>query len=212
MTRTWPLYSDHRPIGYTYEAAVHCPDCAEARFGRNDDGFIAEDATDAEGNPVGAFFSWDVDHTDDRATGEHCDDCRAEIVAPWATDAEIEAAAVGYVTAVMWCGVVLAEDGETRSPDEMGLTASESMWTGARETVRDFLSDPAVLSAVRRSEPWRSDAGQIGHDLWLTRERHGSGFWDRGAGDAGDTLTAAAEAMGEGGLVVIDENGRADLD
>lgn len=36
-----------------------------------------------------------------------------------------------------------------------------------------------------------------GHDLWLTRNRHGAGFWDRGAGPAGDTLTEAAHALGE---------------
>ena len=49
------------PIAYT-EADYHCPDCAEARFGRcPDDGFIAcpDDPlgtahfTDFEGNPVG---------------------------------------------------------------------------------------------------------------------------------------------------------------
>lgn len=48
------------PIAYTYNADVHCEVCAEARFGRNDRGFIAEDAVDYEGNPVGAIFEWDV--------------------------------------------------------------------------------------------------------------------------------------------------------
>lgn len=32
---------------------------------------------------------------------------------------------------------------------------------------------------------------QAGHDLILTANRHGAGFWDRGLGDAGDTLTQA---------------------
>ena len=55
----------HDPIAYTYEADHHCPGCAEARFGRTDDGFIAgenEDgsvATDTEGNPVGVIAPWD---------------------------------------------------------------------------------------------------------------------------------------------------------
>lgn len=31
---------------------------------------------------------------------------------------------------------------------------------------------------------------QIGHDFWLTRCGHGSGFWDRGLGEVGDKLTA----------------------
>lgn len=43
------------------------------------------------------------------------------------------------------------------------------------------------------------DAGQVGHDLWLTRNGHGTGFWDNGRGyDRADavTLTAMAELMG----------------
>lgn len=40
-------------------------------------------------------------------------------------------------------------------------------------------------------------AGQFGHDLALTRNHHGAGFWDRGLGDAGDVLTDWAESLGE---------------
>ena len=42
-------------------------------------------------------------------------------------------------------------------------------------------------------ESWR---GQFGHDLALTRNGHGAGFWDRGLGEAGDVLTAWAESLG----------------
>lgn len=38
---------------------------------------------------------------------------------------------------------------------------------------------------------------QFGHDLALTRNGHGAGFWDRGLGVAGDVLTAWAESLGE---------------
>jgi len=44
------------------------------------------------------------------------------------------------------------------------------------------------------------DAAQIGHDLWLTRNGHGAGFWDRpkiyGADNA-RVLALMARAMGE---------------
>jgi hypothetical protein len=44
------------------------------------------------------------------------------------------------------------------------------------------------------------DPTQIGHDLWLTRNGHGAGFWDRpeiyGAENA-RILTLMAQAMGE---------------
>jgi hypothetical protein len=47
------------PIAYTYEADTHCAHCAEERFGRSERGFIAENAIDREGNPVGVIAPWD---------------------------------------------------------------------------------------------------------------------------------------------------------
>lgn len=44
------------------------------------------------------------------------------------------------------------------------------------------------------------DPAQAGHDFWLTRCRHGAGFWDRGLGEVGDKLTDAAHAYGEAGV------------
>lgn len=38
--------------------------------------------------------------------------------------------------------------------------------------------------------------GDAGHDLWLTRSGHGTGFWDRGLGELGDRLTEAAKSYG----------------
>ena len=37
----------------------------------------------------------------------------------------------------------------------------------------------------------------VAHNFWLTRNRHGAGFWDRGLGKVGDELTANAHAYGE---------------
>jgi len=51
---------------------------------------------------------------------------------------------------------------------------------------------------------WQSQAG---HDFWLTRNRHGVGFWDRGMGALGDKLTEAAHAYGEVNLFE-DNNGK----
>jgi hypothetical protein len=44
----------------------------------------------------------------------------------------------------------------------------------------------------------------LGHDLWLTRNGHGVGFWDRDLGDLGDLLTDLADLMGEFDLSVGD--------
>lgn len=42
------------------------------------------------------------------------------------------------------------------------------------------------------------DAEQAGHDFYLTRNHHGTGFWDRGYADGiGKRLTDAAHVYGE---------------
>ncbi len=46
---------------------------------------------------------------------------------------------------------------------------------------------------------------QAGHDFWLTRVGHGAGFWDRGLGEAGDTLTASSKEFGNVDIVVGDD-------
>ena len=48
------------------------------------------------------------------------------------------------------------------------------------------------------------DPEQAGHDFWLTRNRHGAGFWDRGLGEVGVILTDAAHVYGSIDLVVSD--------
>lgn len=46
------------------------------------------------------------------------------------------------------------------------------------------------------------DTGSAGRDFWLTRNCHGAGFWDRGAGEVGDRLSKAAHRYG-GGLPAV---------
>ena len=47
---------------------------------------------------------------------------------------------------------------------------------------------------------------QVAHDLWLTRNHHGAGFWDRpeiyGSQDISDHLTASAHSFGERSVFV----------
>jgi hypothetical protein len=46
------------------------------------------------------------------------------------------------------------------------------------------------------------DFGTHGFDFWLTRNRHGAGFWDRGYGQVGDKLSEAAKSFGESYIYV----------
>ena len=69
-----------------------------------------------------------------------------------------------------------------------------------RADCEDFLgsnaSDLAEYCERMRNEQWSGEE-RAGHDFWLTRNGHGAGFWDRGLGDLGDRLSAAAKVYGE---------------
>lgn len=67
----------HNPIAYTYEADWHCPTCTAERFGNP----IPDDATDSEGNEIGAVFSWDEwwEPTIDERQTLNCGDCGEEL-------------------------------------------------------------------------------------------------------------------------------------
>ena len=60
-------------VGYTYEAAAHCPDCATERFGTS---ALYNGCTDREGNEV-----LPVHDIDEGVCELSCDDCRCWLVA-----------------------------------------------------------------------------------------------------------------------------------
>lgn len=105
----------------------------------------------------------------------------------WAT---LDAFTKGYVTAAMW--TLLDADGH--SLDYLGLhdIAPETIEQAKRECAEFLTSNQTLLN-----ETGRDDDEHHGHDFWLTRNRHGAGFWDRGYGSVGERLTAAAHAWGE---------------
>lgn len=62
-----------RVTAYTFEADYHCVPDALARFGRGAFGFVPEDATDSEGNGIGAIFASDEQPIHERH--QVCADC-----------------------------------------------------------------------------------------------------------------------------------------
>lgn len=95
-------------------------------------------------------------------------------------------AAEAYVECALWTDGDFdwSEDGTLTPEGETRLTVD----------LFAFLDDPEVAALVATWEP-----GQVGHDFWLTRNRHGAGFWDRGKPE-GDRLTELANAYGEDDL------------
>ena len=100
------------------------------------------------------------------------------------------------------------------------LWASEDEGTPMddRFTVQDFA--PETMNLMKReaaqfmkiaghllnqAEQAGYDISRSGHDFWLTRNHHGTGFWDRIEGKLGDHITEIAERFGEASLYVGDD-------
>lgn len=111
-----------------------------------------------------------------------------------------------YAVAALWSstgddgepldGLYTAEDIDLETWDAMAedcsafvLAARDGEWNG---TGTDLIGDMS--------------AEQCGHDLWLTRNGHGAGFWDRGLGERGDRLSDIARPFGEVHLYIGDDN------
>lgn len=72
----------------------------------------------------------------------------------------------------------------------------------SKETIDNAQADCQLfLDKVRELLPPHIDYEQLGHDFWLTRNHHGTGFWDRpeiyGGQVIADQLTAIAHIFGE---------------
>ena len=84
---------------------------------------------------------------------------------------------------------------------------SPDLLASAKEDCDKFEIDNAdALTEYYEARPDKHE-GYAGHDFWLTRNGHGTGFWDRGLpGDLGDRLTAATKLFRECELYVGDDN------
>jgi hypothetical protein len=80
------------------------------------------------------------------------------------------------------------------------------------ETIAQMIEDCKAFQQSNRELIDSADYGSraskdeyAGHDFWLTRNRHGAGFWDRNLGKIGERLTESAHAYGEINLYIGDD-------
>lgn len=106
----------------------------------------------------------------------------------------------GYIRCALWSSNDESDDygGEPLDAnyDERDLT---------ERTLAAFEADCARFQADNAADLADLELEQAGHDFWLTRNRHGAGFWDRGLGEKGGRLSEAARAFGEVHLYVTSE-------
>jgi hypothetical protein len=105
----------------------------------------------------------------------------------------------GYLEAALW----LATDEKENQLDERYTIAdfTDATKKAAREICQTFIEDnegTIDLYADAVETPDGDSAwSYAGHDLWITCNGHGAGFWSRGLGDVGERLTDAARKLGE---------------
>lgn len=114
----------------------------------------------------------------------------------------------GYLEAALWAST--DENGDPlddgRDLGDFAPSAIELASTVCALFVAENADDCAAYREERAFDPSQGTVdAYLGHDLWLTRNHHGAGFWDRGLGALGDRLTAAAEAMGSCDCYVGDD-------
>jgi hypothetical protein len=100
-----------------------------------------------------------------------------------------------YVATALWSSTA---DDDTPL-DRLDAEVADSALDKMSRDVESFARDNAELIA--------GDWSQAGHDFWLTRNRHGAGFWETSDWPAreGKLLTDAAHAYGETYLYVGDD-------
>lgn len=89
-----------------------------------------------------------------------------------------------YLECAEWAG--LGDEDRERFERASAPKWSRAALATARADCRDFQRYCAE-AGIELGDP-----AQDGHDFYLTRNRHGAGFWDRGYGPRGDELTKAA--------------------
>ncbi len=103
---------------------------------------------------------------------------------------DIDVVTEAYVACAIWAD---ADEGAVGEP-------SPAMVAQAKEDCIHFIG---LLDGDEvDSSEWSDE--EFGHDLWLTRKRHGAGFWDRGRKN-GEELTKWAHTMGSRDIYLGDD-------
>lgn len=119
---------------------------------------------------------------------------------------DLDKMALQYVVTLLWAETTEAPEGSGTEPLDESFAPedlSPEFWQRVCQDVWKFVQ--ADLDGV-----WRHNPELAGHDLWLSRNGHGAGFFDGDwsqteFGDAGDYLQKLAEGMGEVWVYIGDD-------
>jgi hypothetical protein len=121
----------------------------------------------------------------------------------------------GYIEAALWSST----DESTPSggdpldkhygPGDIAASSRKSM---RRDIVKFVRANKGAVAEYGEHREYNPEHGSVwehlGHDLWLTRNGHGAGFWDcdyGGRDEIGEKLTEGAEKLGSSDMFVGDD-------
>lgn len=122
-----------------------------------------------------------------------------------ATESERDAFRAGYVRAMLWANTYDERTGE--SVDAAYWWDGPGKWWEDAPVPLVDADDFLAANYDALVSTGELDFSQHGHDFALTRNGHGAGFWDRGYGEAGESLAAAARVYGSEEIYVTREEG-----
>lgn len=105
-----------------------------------------------------------------------------------------------FTDAFLECALWTATDEEGNPLDEnysMEDYAEETIAKAKKECEEFILANMELLHGL--------DPKQCGHDFSLTRDGHGTGFWDRGYGKVGEELSEICRPYGEAPVYAGDD-------
>ena len=115
----------------------------------------------------------------------------------------------GYVTCALWSSTDSDSDtvlDENYGPDDIHPDCLVQMREDCMAFLSDNESDIAQYAQLRAIDPSQGNIGDyIGHDFWLSRNRHGAGFFDHGIDPIFHRLQAAAKIYGSIDLYAGDD-------
>lgn len=106
----------------------------------------------------------------------------------------------GYITAMHWASVDF--EGESLENYELSQEGHEAAVIACARLLKAHANDLEIVIDLHPEYTY----DHVGHDLFLTREGHGVGFWDRGLGHYGDVLTKYCKGIKECDPYVGDDN------
>lgn len=117
----------------------------------------------------------------------------------------------GYIATIAWLAISHDGGDDGLTPDDLPNNITDTLTTTAAEfydTNLDLITDTLTTHAT--PDTATDLAYNLGSDFALTRNRHGTGFWDRGLGTHGTALTDLAHPYGDS-AIHIDADGNITL-